>query len=209
MKHFNATHGEAIGDKRTKEYRAWRSIKQKCLLPTNKSFRIYGARGISVCQIWVNSFEAFLADMGRAPTAAHSIERKDNFGNYTRENCYWATPKIQARNRRTNIVASHEGRTQCCLDWSKELNIPPWTMGRRLKSGMTIAQIKMEIENKLKNSVNPIVRTLPKKINIKVSDSQVAIIKAMVRRGGIQVSIGKQFGITQSQVSRIKSGERD
>lgn len=140
----NSTHGESHGEKRTKEYRAWRSIKQRCLLETNKSFRIYGARGILICPTWVNSFETFLLDMGRAPTLQHSIERKDNNGNYEPGNCYWSTPLIQARNRRTNVFATHEGKTQCALDWSRELKVPIWTVLRRLRKGLSIAQIKSE-----------------------------------------------------------------
>ena len=144
MKHGNATHGEAYGAKRTKEYRAWRSIKQRCYLTTNKDFKNYGLRGIVMCNRWRNSFENFLSDMGRAPTASHSIERIDNQGNYTPNNCRWATPSIQARNRRTNIFATHNGKTQCCKDWWKELRIPRWTMERRLKAGCSIAEIKAE-----------------------------------------------------------------
>lgn len=144
MKHFNATHGEAHGKKRTKEYRAWRSIKQRCFLETDKEFKNYGARGITMCPSWINSFESFLADMGRAPSPIYSIERIDNSGNYSPENCRWTTPYFQSRNRRTNLFAEFHGVMKCAKDWAIEIKITRWTMERRLKSGKTVAEIKAE-----------------------------------------------------------------
>ena len=141
MKHLNETHGEASGSRRTKEYRAWRSIKQRCYLETNKDFHNYGARGIEMCPEWIGSFERFLFDMGRAPTALHSIDRINNSGNYTKENCRWSQPKPQARNRRTNVFVEHNGKTQCVLDWSLEIGIPRWSISRRLEDGWSMQKI--------------------------------------------------------------------
>ena len=97
------THGEVrkINGKRVAslEYRSWQMMKNRCLNPRAHDYSYYGVRGITVCKRW-HKFENFLADMGRKPTAQHTLERRNNDGNYTKRNCYWATRKTQARNRR-------------------------------------------------------------------------------------------------------------
>src|SRR5215471_10121497 len=78
----------------TKEYRAWIGAKNRCYNFKDKSYHHWGGRGITVCERWRNSFRNFFADMGKAP-ANTSLDRIDVNGNYTPENCRWATQKIQ------------------------------------------------------------------------------------------------------------------
>jgi hypothetical protein len=85
--------------KRSPEHSAWSSLKQRCLNPRNPAFNRYGGRGITVCTRWVLSFEDFLADMGPRPSPRHSIDRINNDGSYSSENCHWATQSEQNRNR--------------------------------------------------------------------------------------------------------------
>jgi hypothetical protein len=87
-------HGEAIA--RTSEYKTWDSMRHRC---RHKARADYGGRGIMVCKRW-DSFENFLADMGRRPSKQHSLDRINNDGNYEPDNCRWATKKQQAENRR-------------------------------------------------------------------------------------------------------------
>lgn len=84
----------------TPEYHSWNGMKARCTNPKGKDWNRYGGRGIRVCDRWLNSFENFLADMGRRPGPGYSIERKENDGNYEPGNCCWATAKDQAKNRR-------------------------------------------------------------------------------------------------------------
>src|ERR1035437_7538077 len=87
----------------TVEYKCWIGLKNRCLNPNNSAFKYYGAREIKVCDRWMNSYENFLADMGKKPSASHSIDRINNDGDYEPSNCRWATPIQQAANRRPRM----------------------------------------------------------------------------------------------------------
>lgn len=94
----NITHKETRGGNRTVEYVTWMSMIQRCTNPKHISFPYYGGRGIGVCAAWRNSFEQFLADMGRRPRG-RTLDRTDNIKGYGPDNCRWATPKEQRKNQ--------------------------------------------------------------------------------------------------------------
>ena len=82
-----------------KEYRAWKGMKGRCTNKNYHSYHRYGGRGISVCNEWINSFENFLRDMGKAPSPNHQLDRIDNDKGYSPTNCRWVTPKENSNNR--------------------------------------------------------------------------------------------------------------
>lgn len=115
-------------------------MKRRCLNPKASQYRHYGGRGIKVCERWILSFEAFLADMGNKPSTRHTIERKDNNGNYEPNNCYWATRKEQALNQRKTLRLTYNGITDTPEGWSLRLGISARLLRMRLWRGWTIAQ---------------------------------------------------------------------
>lgn len=83
----------------TPTHRSWAMMKARCYNPRSGSYRHYGGRGIEVCDRWLNSFEAFLKDMGIRPKGTSLDRYPDNDGNYEPGNCRWATQKQQIANR--------------------------------------------------------------------------------------------------------------
>ena len=109
------THGltEAIP-----EYHIWRGMRGRCLNPSGPRFDRYGGRGITICPSW-DDFEVFLADMGLRPSPKHSLERIDNDGPYSAENCRWATQSEQMRNTSVTRMLTCCGQTRCMVAWSE------------------------------------------------------------------------------------------
>lgn len=109
-------------------------MRQRCRDANCASFKNYGGRGIRVCERW-KSFENFMADMGPKPSPKHSIERKDNDGNYEPDNCIWATRIEQANNRRGNHLITIGGETKTAAEWGRVANLHPKTIYNRLRLG--------------------------------------------------------------------------
>ena len=87
----------------TPTYITWQAMKNRCRNPNISDYQYYGAKGVTVCDRWDNSFEAFLSDMGERPEGM-TLDRINPFGNYEPDNCRWADYQTQRNNRRSNYV---------------------------------------------------------------------------------------------------------
>jgi hypothetical protein len=121
----------------TPEYGAWKHMLQRCQNPNVPEYHNYGGRGVTVCERW-QAFEAFYADMGARPSDKHWLERIDNSLGYSPENCCWATPQEQQRNRRNNRLVTFHGKTQCIAAWAEETGLKHAAIDYRLKVGWTV-----------------------------------------------------------------------
>lgn len=101
----------------TRLYKVWSGMKSRCYNPNDPIYKDYGARGITVCEEWKNDFLAFYTwamETGydeTAPRGRFTIERNNNDGPYSPDNCRWATIAEQERNKRNNIKVQVDGET--------------------------------------------------------------------------------------------------
>lgn len=125
------------------EYKVWRSMVQRCHLTTAKSYKSYGAIGITVCDRWRNGtksdspFECFMDDMGARPSPNHSVDRINTNKGYSPSNCRWATKIQQANNARSNRIISFNGEKLTLSEWSKRLGVNYSALKYRLDHGWT------------------------------------------------------------------------
>jgi len=123
----------------TRLHHIWKSIKQRCYNPNNNRYSNYGGRGITVCDEWRNSFNAFYEwAMANGYADDLTIDRKDTNGNYEPSNCCWATQKEQQNNRRNNCLITHNGETHTLAEWAAITGLKYQTIQRRLKTGWNI-----------------------------------------------------------------------
>lgn len=141
IKETHTKHGHCNRGKVTPEYRAWQQMHRRVAPDApGRDREVYFDRGIKICERWA-SFENFLEDMGLKPSRGHSLDRIDNDGGYSPENCRWATLSEQARNKRTNIYITYRGETKCLMDWSKELGVGHRNLYHRYHQGCSAEEI--------------------------------------------------------------------
>lgn len=121
---LHESHNKTHGLSKTKEYQVWYNIKRRCYSQKDEAYKYYGARGIKMCDEWLNSFEEFYKWIKANKTSeSQSIDRIDNDGDYSPENCRMADAKTQTNNRRRCRYFTFNGKTQTLMMWCEELGL--------------------------------------------------------------------------------------
>lgn len=123
----------------TPTYRSWSNMLTRCRNKRHAKYHRYGDRGISVCKRWFK-FENFLSDMGKRPEGK-TLDRTNNDGNYTPQNCRWATIREQRLNSPQVRWVTYLGLKKCLSDWCRRFGVPLETAIYRMdKMGLTFRQ---------------------------------------------------------------------
>lgn len=148
----NRTHGES----KTLLYGVWKAMKSRCHNPNSTSRKNYGDRGITVSSEWRDSFETFCADMGDKPHHNSQIDRIHNDLGYSKDNCRWVTPAVNAVNKRNNARLTYEGKTLCFSEWSVLTGIHQSTLRRRIRVlGWSVGKAVTTPIDKRKSKIYP------------------------------------------------------
>lgn len=139
MRRARATHGCT----RSTEFNTYHNMMRRCYDPKSDHFKYYGGRGIIVCERWRSSFKKFLEDMGYKPSQNHSIDRKDNNGNYEPVNCHWGILEEQANNKRNNFWIEIDGKQLTLPQWAKVVGIDSQLIRNRIWRGWGIKRAVM------------------------------------------------------------------
>ena len=122
-------------------YGSYHSMMDRCYREKAKNYPFYGGRGIKVCEEWHNieNFEAWVKESGYQK--GMSLDRKDVNGDYSPENCAWATPKQQANNRRNTLYIEYNGEVHTASEWAEILGANASTIKNRYFRGMPVEKI--------------------------------------------------------------------
>lgn len=130
-------HGHTKSNIITQTYNSWKAMKARCYQKNNSRYYNYGAKGITVCEEWKNSFATFVADMGERPQDC-TLDRIDNAKGYLKENCKWSNKFEQARNH-TKVINLHiDGETKTLAEWAAHFGIKYATVYVRYQKGYTL-----------------------------------------------------------------------
>jgi hypothetical protein len=137
----NANQRNYHGLRDTRLYHIWFGMKARCYNANSENYKHYGGRGIKICDEWKNDFMKFYDwAIHNGYDDSLSIDRIDVNGNYTPDNCRWATAVEQAKNKRKEFVMTltYKNKTMTIKEWSKHLNIKEKTIRKRLESGWSV-----------------------------------------------------------------------
>lgn len=151
ISNLRKTHGLS----RTRIYRVWAGMINRCVDPNNGSYSRYGGKGVGVCLEWQHSFDSFYAHVSILPffnLSGYTIDRIDNSKGYFPGNVRWVTMAQQCRNKSNNVNLTYQGKTQCIEDWSKELGIAAPTLLKRFRSGWSTEKTLSTPVRKQKNN---------------------------------------------------------
>lgn len=138
-------------------YKTWSSMVQRCTNPNNPDFPKWGGRGITICDEWRNSSEAFLLAVGPRPSQKHTIDRIDNNAGYFPGNVRWATRAEQNANTSANRHISHDGETHHMSEWARIKGLPLGTLHYRLVKGAWPVDRALNVPARLGNRLSRLI----------------------------------------------------
>lgn len=190
---------------------AFSMTKQRCYNPKCRDYTYYGGRGITISQRWLDSFDNFVEDMGMRPEGM-TLERRDNNGPYSKENCVWATRAEQGANTRIASRVSWEGSTKTIAQWERTLRWKAGTLKARLGqlgysieeaftkpicSGALLASKHYPKITEAASKRPPPAYRKPKKFN----QTDTATIRDMVEGGLSRSEVARRYGVTTTTIS--------
>jgi hypothetical protein len=131
-------HGDAKAGREAPEWSLWHSVKGRCDPMRRHPNPDYAGRGIRMCEEWRNSYEAFLAYVGRRPSPEHTLDRIEVNGHYEPGNVRWATKMEQARNRRNSCWIECDGRRATLAEWAERTGLKNTTIRNRIRAGWSV-----------------------------------------------------------------------
>lgn len=141
-KGINKSHGKS----KHPLYVTWSTMKKRCYNKKSKDYKNYGARGIIVCDRWLDSIDNFIEDMGERPKG-HTLDRVDVNGNYEPNNCKWSNSIEQRTNTRRNVYYMYKGQEMTLTEWSEILPLTFNQLRYRLKEkGLSIEEALKDVK---------------------------------------------------------------
>jgi len=141
---MNFKHGAGYGGKKTKTYKIWKHMNDRCNNPNSTQYQWYGGRGISIDQRW-GSYNNFLDDMGECPNNL-TLDRIDTNGNYCLANCRWATRAEQALGRNNTYKFNVGSKVLTVFQLADKYNVHPETIRSKCRKKLSHSQIIIELE---------------------------------------------------------------
>lgn len=191
---------ERLKDKETqrkKLKRVWRGMIERCNYPKNISYKNYGARGISVCTQWSKEFICFYEwAMKSGYKEGLTIDRINSNGNYCPENCRWATPKEQCRNKRTSVFINTPIGRMTVAEYSEKTGVNPFIIYSRIRRGTPENEIFKvgKIKNALRGEKSPLA---------KLTWEKVREIRMKSKEGESACSLAKIYGVSKKVILNI------
>lgn len=181
------------GKSKTISYKSWWSMIDRCTNAAADNYSRYGGKGIKVCDRWLNSFEAFCADVGQRPSLSHSIDRIDSGGDYEPGNCRWATKVEQQRNRAFARIIQIGTESRCVAAWCELSGLSHNTLLSRINRGWPPDRL-----------LSPTQHRRPR---CSLSSLDVTAIRSRVLAGESAVAVARDFGIRSESIYRVLLGK--
>lgn len=187
---------------RTPEYYSWHNMISRVDMPQGtskkKENKVYLNKRVEMHEPW-RSFDMFFSDMGKKPSPTHTLDRKDNSKGYTPDNCRWATPTEQIRNRDCTRLITANGKTQTWTEWAEELGTTYEGIRGRVRLGWSEKDIVgIPFRHKSFHSNKKIY---PQDVKDKIIN--------LIQSGQSQREIKKSSGLSEVAISKIVKEARE